>query len=62
VFVNLQRNALFIVFFGGGDRGGDRSYHDCVAKHYDFHDVEVNASTYFATGGPGGEGPPAGKP
>lgn len=45
------------MFFDGG---GGRSYHNCVRKPYDFHDVEVNAPTYFATGGPGGEGPPAG--
>ena len=44
------------MFFNGG---GARSYHNCVAKAYDFHDVEVNASTYFATGWPGGEGLPA---
>ena len=39
---------------------GRRSYRNCVTKLYDFHNVEVNASTYFATGWPGGRGLPQG--
>ena len=52
--LQLATNVLIIVLLWGW-RG--KSYHKCVTQPND-SDVEVNASTHFAAGGPGGEGDP----